>query len=73
MKIASNYPRHCHSERAERLEESNALDSDIGGKSPTPHPWIPAYAGMTVGRQYHFHPRMGAARGMGNSEGSEAE
>ena len=48
MKIASDHPRH--SERAERVEESKALDSDIAGKLLTPRPWIPAYAGMTVER-----------------------
>ncbi len=54
MKIAGNQRRHCHSGGAERVEESKVLDSGIAGKSPTPHPWIPAYAGMTVLGGFNF-------------------
>ena len=38
MKIAGNQHRHCHSERAERVEESEVLDFSIAGRSPTPLP-----------------------------------
>ncbi len=32
---------------------------------PAPHPWIPAFAGMTVGMPSHFHLRMWPARPWG--------
>ena len=59
MKIDTHQHRHSR-------ESGNPGSRDVGGhcESPTPQPWIPAYAGMTVGADTrHFHPRMWPAGG----------
>ena len=61
-------PHHRHSR-----ESGNPGSRDVGRslRVTHPHPWIPAYAGMTVGRLPSFSsPYLALARAMGNSRES---
>ena len=58
-----NPTSHRHSR-----ESGNPGSRNLGSRceSPTPHPWIPACAGMTVGRPPSFSRPYLARRGMDN-------
>ena len=69
MTMTGTQSRHCHSERAERVEESKVWTPASRGSPPQPRGWIPAYAGMTVRvSDFIFIPLRGLGKDMGNSD-----